>query len=108
MASKDMNIALFKRLYVEQQKYRNWFMELSSEEKEKNAAEYAFNMGVVNTVERTDFSDSVCKALIDTPFPLKALYKYWEFWQGNMDALIIPVMEQFAEMNPGIAAIGVK
>lgn len=108
MATKDMNIALFKRLYVEQQNYRNWFMELSAEEKEKNAAEYAFNMGVLSTVERNDFPESVCKALIDTPFPLKALFKYWEFWQGNMDIVVIPVMEQFAEMNPGVAAIGAK
>jgi len=105
MTSKEMNIALFKKIYVEQQKYRSWYMGLTDEEKEKTVEEYAFSQGVLAAVEHNVFSDKVCKSLVEHACPLKALYAYWKFWQGTMDSLVIPVMEQFADMNPGYTAL---
>ncbi len=105
MVSKEMNISLFKKLYVEQQKFRSWYMELNDEEKEKTAEEYAFSQGVLAAVEHNVISDKVCKSLLENACPLKALYGYWKSWKGNMDILVIPVMEQFADMNSGYTAL---
>lgn len=102
MKSKEMNIALFKRLYMQQQELRSWYLELSAEDMEKYAAEYAFSQWVLDAVERNDVSDSVCKALLSSASPLKELYRQWQLRHGPVDGMVLSVMAEFAGANPAL------
>lgn len=88
MEPNDLNMALYEKMYEEQEKYRDWLKSQPPEEVLNHAYEYTVREDIVMCMEELELTDAQAKALLDSPSPLADVYRYFEKLEtGYMDVI---------------------
>jgi predicted nuclease of predicted toxin-antitoxin system len=86
--NEELNTALYKKLFAEQDDYRAWLLAQPPEEILNHAYEYAIREDILLSSEDSDFSDKQCKALLKSPSPLRNIFNHWEHQPtGHMEEI---------------------
>ena len=70
MTNEELNTALYKKVFAEQEKYREWLLSQPPDEILNHCYEYTVREDIVLALEEYDLSDKQCKALLKSPSPL--------------------------------------
>ena len=71
MTNEELNTALYKKVFAEQEKYREWLLSQPPNEILNHCYEYTVREDIVLALEEYDLSDKQCKALLKSPVPLR-------------------------------------
>ena len=75
MTNEELNTALYKKVFAEQEKYREWLLSQPPNEILNHCYEYTVREDIVLALEEYDLSDKQCKALLKSPSPLADVFK---------------------------------
>lgn len=78
MNSEELNIALYRKMEIEQKTYRNWLLSQPPEEILKHTYEYTMREDILMSLEENDLSGKQAQALLKSPCPLGDVYKEYE------------------------------
>ena len=78
MTSEELNTALYKKVFAEQEQYREWLLSQPPNEILNHCYEYTVREDIVLALEEYDLSDKQCKALLNSPSPLADVFKDFE------------------------------
>ena len=78
MTNEELNTALYKKVFAEQEKYREWLLSQPPDEILNHCYEYTVREDIVLALEEYDLSDKQCKALLKSPCPLADVFKDFE------------------------------
>ena len=78
MTNEELNTALYKKVFAEQEKYREWLLSQPPDEIMNHCYEYTVREDIVLALEEYDLSDKQCKALLKSPSPLADVFKDFE------------------------------
>ena len=78
MTNEELNTALYKKVFAEQEKYREWLLSQPPNEILNHCYEYTVREDIVLALEEYDLSDKQCKALLKSPCPLADVFKDFE------------------------------
>ena len=78
MTSEELNTALYKKVFAEQEKYREWLLSQPPNEILNHCYEYTVRENIVLALEEYDLSDKQCKALLKSPSPLADVFRDFE------------------------------
>ena len=78
MTNEQLNTALYKKMFAEQEKYRHWLLLQSPEEILNHSYEYNIREDILLSLENNDFSDTQAKALLRSVKPLADLFKEYD------------------------------
>ena len=78
MTNEELNTALYKKVFAEQEKYREWLLSQPPDEILNHCYEYTVREDIVLALEEYDLSDKQCKALLKLPCPLADVFKDFE------------------------------
>lgn len=70
MTNEELNTALYKKVFAEQEQYRKWLLSQPPNEILNHCYEYTVREDIVLALEEYDLSDKQCKALLKSPCPL--------------------------------------
>lgn len=88
MKPNDLNTALYEKMAVEQDKYRDWLKSQSPEEILHHTYEYTVREDILMEMEQLELTEAQAKALLDSPAPLADVYRYFEKLEtGYMDVI---------------------
>ena len=76
--NEELNTALYKKVFAEQEKYREWLLSQPPDEILNHCYEYTVREDIVLALEEYDLSDKQCKALLKSPSPLADVFKDFE------------------------------
>ena len=89
MTNEELNTALYKKVFAEQEKYREWLLSQPPNEILNPCYEYTVREDIVLALEEYDLSDKQCKALLKSPSPLADVFKDFEKREtDHMDKLL--------------------
>ena len=75
MTNEELNTALYKKVFAEQEKYREWLLSQPPDEILNHCYEYTVQEDIVLALEEYDLSDKQCKALLMVRPPKNNLLK---------------------------------
>lgn len=78
MTNEELNTALYKKMFAEQEQYREWLWTLSADEILNHCYEYTVREDIVLALEEYNLSDKQCKALLKSPSPLADVFSEFE------------------------------
>ena len=78
MTNEERNTALYKKVFAEQEQYREWLLSQPPNEILNHCYEYTVREDIVLALEEYDLSDKQCKALLKSPCPLADVFAAWE------------------------------
>ena len=78
MTNEELNTALYKKMFAEQEKFENWLLSQSPREILKHSYEYTMREDILLSLEYNDLTDSQAAALLASPTPLDDLYHQYE------------------------------
>lgn len=78
MTNEKLNTALYKKMFAEQEKYRNWLLSQPPDEILKHTYEYTMRQDILISLEYHDLSDRQARALLKSPTPLADIFAKWE------------------------------
>ena len=71
MTNEELNTALYKKVFAEQEKYREWLLSQPPDEILNHCYEYTVREDIVLALEEYDLSDKQCKAPSRAPEALQ-------------------------------------
>ncbi len=78
MTNEQLNTALYKKMFAEQEKYRNWLLSQSPEKILNHSYEYNIREDILLSFENNDLSDAQARALLRSAKPLADLFKEYD------------------------------
>ena len=78
MTNEELNTALYKKVFAEQEQYREWLLSQPPDEILNHCYEYTVREDIVLALEEYDLSDKQCKALLKSPCLLADVFKDFE------------------------------
>lgn len=78
MTNEELNTALYKKMFAEQEAYREWLLGQTSAEVLNHTYEYTMREDILLSLEYNDLSGEQAKALLKSPCPLGDVFKDWE------------------------------
>lgn len=100
MTNEERNTALYKKLFAEQEVFRDWLKNQSQEEILNHAYEYTIREDILLSLEYHDLSDAQADALMKSPSPLADVFQdfekletshmetVWDCLEGRADTLL--------------------
>lgn len=86
MTTEELNTLLYKKMFAEQEKYREWLLSQPAEEVLNHAYEYTMREDILMSLECNDLTRAQAKALLRSRSPLGDVFKEWENREsGYMD-----------------------
>ncbi len=86
MTNEELNTALYKKVFAEQEQYREWLLSQPPDEILNHCYEYTVREDIVLALEEFDLSNKQCKVLLKSPSPLADVYADFEKSEfGYMD-----------------------
>ena len=86
MTNEELNTALYKKMFAEQETYRAWLLSQAPEEILNHAYEYTVREDILMSLEYHDLTDAQARALLKSPSPLAEIFADWESKEtGHMD-----------------------
>lgn len=78
MTNEELNTALYKKMFSEQEKYRDWLLSQPPTNILNHTYEYTMREDILLFLEYNDLSGKQCKALLKSPCPLDDVFKDFE------------------------------
>ena len=95
MTNEELNTALYKKVFAEQEKYREWLLSQPPNEILNHCYEYTVREDILMSLEYHDLEDSQARALLKSGKPLKQIFERWENQETSyMDTVWDTVQEQ--------------
>lgn len=86
MTQEQLNTALYKKMFAEQEKYKAWLLSQTPAEVLDHAYEYTCREDILLSLEDNSLTSAQAKALLKSPCPLADVFKDWEKREtGHMD-----------------------
>ena len=86
MTNEELNTALYKKMFAEQETYRAWLLSQAPEEILNHTYEYTVREDILMSLEYHDLTDAQARALLKSPSPLAEVFADWEGKEtGYMD-----------------------
>ena len=86
MTNEELNTALYKKMFAEQEQYKEWLLTQPPDEILNHAYEYTTREDILLSLENNDLTDTPAKALMKSPTPLGDVFKKLESWEiGHME-----------------------
>lgn len=97
MTNEERNTALYKKLFAEQEVFRDWLKNQSPEEILNHAYEYTIREDILLSLEYHDLSDAQADALMKSPSPLADVFRDFEKWETDHMETIWDCLESRAD-----------
>ena len=97
MTNEERNTALYKKLFAEQEKFRDWLKGQPPEGILNHAYEYTVREDILMSLEYHDLSDVQADALLKSPSPLADVFQYFEMLQTDHMDVIWDCLESRAD-----------
>lgn len=78
MTVEELNTQLYRKLFAEQERYRDWLLTQPGEEILKHSYEYTVREDFLLALEYTDLEEKQVKALLDKGITLDDLFRDFE------------------------------
>ena len=78
MTNEELNTALYKKMFAEQEAYRDWLLEQPPKEILEHAHEYVMREDILISLEENDLTDEQADALLQSETPLGDVYRIFE------------------------------
>lgn len=86
MTTEELNTKLYKKMFAEQEQYRDWLLSQPSEEILNHCYEYTVREDILMSLEYHDLPSVQARALLKSPSPLADVFTDWEHKEsGYMD-----------------------
>ena len=86
MTNEELNTALYKKMFAEQETYRAWLLSQAPEDILNHTYEYTVREDILLSLEYHDLPDVQARALLKSPSPLAEVFADWEGKEtGYMD-----------------------
>lgn len=94
MTNEELNTALYKKMFAEQDEYKKWLIEQPAEEILRNAYDYVMREDILLSLEYNDLSDRYATVLLNMDEPLAAIFTKLEHTETeHMDHVWDSVMQ---------------
>ena len=88
MTDEELNTALYKKMFAEQEKYREWLLGQPPEEVLNHSYEYTMREDILLSLEYDDIDGALAQALLASPSPLEDVFQAFESVEdGHMAAI---------------------
>lgn len=78
MTNEELNTALYKKMFAEQEIYRDWLLAQPPAEILNHTYEYTVREDILKSLEYHILPEPQAKALLKSPSPLADVFKDWE------------------------------
>lgn len=97
MTNEELNTALYKKMFAEQDKFRDWLKSQPSAEVLNHAYEYTVREDILLSLEYNDLTDAQASALLASPSPLADIYQEFDRIESSHMAEIWSCIESRAD-----------
>ena len=88
MTNEELNTALYKKMFAEQDKFRDWLKSQPAAEVLNHAYEYTIREDILISLEYNDLTDAQALALLASPSPLADIYQEFDRMESShMEAI---------------------
>ena len=110
MTNEELNTTLYKKMFAEQDKFRDWLKSQPSAEVLNHAYEYTVREDILLSLEYNDLTDAQALALLASPSPLADIYQefdrmesshmedIWSCIESRADAMQISQLDQAKQL----------
>lgn len=110
MTNEELNTALYKKIFAEQDKFRDWLKSQPSAEVLNHAYEYTVREDILLSLEYNDLTDIQAAALLASPSPLADIYQefdrmesshmeeIWSCIESRADAMQVSQLDQAKQL----------
>lgn len=99
MTNEELNTELYKKLFSEQERFKEWLLKQPSSEILNHAYEYVMREDIILAMEYNDLTDEQAKALLASPSPLADIFRDFEKIEGDHMDTIRHCVESRADKN---------
>ena len=99
MTNEELNTALYKKMFAEQDEFRSWLLEQTPEEILRHAYDYVMREDILLSLEYNDLSDRYASVLLDMDKPLAAIFSKLEHTESPHMEHVWDCVEQCAKEN---------
>ncbi len=108
MTNEELNTALYKKMFAEQEKFEDWLLFQSPREILNHAYEYTMREDILLSLEYNDLTSDQAAALLASPSPLDDLYHQYEKMETSHMEEIWSCFENRAEQVKAAQAVQEK
>ena len=108
MTNAELNTALYKKMFAEQEKFEDWLLSQSPREILNHAYEYTMREDILLSLEYNDLTSDQAAALLASPSPLDDLYHQYEKMEISHMEEIWSCFENRAEQVKAAQAVQEK
>ena len=105
MTNEELNTALYKKMFAEQEKFEDWLLSQSPREILNHAYEYTMREDILLSLEYNDLTSDQAAALLASPSPLDDLYHQYEKMETSHMEEIWSCFENRAEQVKAAQAV---
>ena len=105
MTNAELNTALYKKMFAEQEKFEDWLLSQSPREILNHAYEYTMREDILLSLEYNDLTSDQAAALLASPSPLDDLYHQYEKMETSHMEEIWSCFENRAEQVKAAQAV---
>ena len=110
MTNEELNTALYKKMFAEQDKFRDWLKSQPAAEVLNHTYEYTVREDILISLEYNDLTDAQALALLASPSPLADIYQefdrmesshmedIWSCIESRADAMQISQLDQAKQL----------
>lgn len=110
MTNEELNTALYKKMFAEQDQFRDWLKSQPSAEVLNHAYEYTVREDILLSLEYNDLTDAQALALLASPSPLADIYQefdrmesshmeaIWSCIESRADAMRVSQLDQAKQL----------
>lgn len=93
----ELNTQLYRKMFAEQEQYRQQLLAMTPEEILRNAYEYTIKEDIILSLEYNDLTDKQCQALLKSAHPLQDTFDAWEKHEGSHMEEVLSIIEERAD-----------
>lgn len=97
MTNEELNTALYKKMFAEQDEFKSWLLEQTPEEILRHAYDYVMREDILLSLEYNDLSDRYASVLLDMEKPLAAIFSKLEHTESPHMEHVWDCVEQCAK-----------
>ncbi len=94
-----LNTALYKKMFAEQEKYREWLLGQPAAEVLNHTYEYTIREDILIALESSDLNPAQARALLALPDPLNVIFREYEKMEPSYMEDIMSAIEYRAELE---------
>ena len=97
MTSEELNTALYKKMFAEQEQFKAWLLTQPPEEILNHTYEYTVREDILITLENNDLYDEQAEALLRSESPLADVYKEFSKRETDYMDVVLDSLETCAD-----------